>query len=125
MAKYMRLLFLTIDIIHLQAIHPLTKAAKNPDIIADKGSASAAPFAVRYSCDGAKMCLKSIRASPRIGGITIRNENCASFCFELPRSSPVAIVEPERDSPGRTATVCAMPMMKACSVEMFSRSFGL
>ena len=33
----------------------------------------------------------------------IRNENCASFSFLSPSIKPVAIVEPERESPGNTA----------------------
>ncbi len=35
----------------------------------------------------------SSRVSPRIGASTIRNENCATAAFLLPKSSPVAMVE--------------------------------
>ena len=45
----------------------------------------------------------SNNASPKIGGITIKKENCANFSFLLPNKSPVAIVLPERDKPGMTA----------------------
>ena len=77
------------------------------------GIAGSAECVVIYSADGAKICLKSISASPSIGGITIRKENCAYFSFELPNKSPVAIVVPERDKPGSTAHACAIPIMNA------------
>ena len=51
-------------------------------------------------------------------------ENCASFFRLLPRSKPVAMVEPLRESPGSTAHACAIPIIKACSGEIFSFSFG-
>ena len=60
-----------------------------------------------------------------MGGMTIRNENCASDSFLLPSSSPVAMVLPERDSPGITAQAWAIPMMKASFQEIFSFWRGL
>ena len=59
-------------------------------------------------------------ASPKMGGMTIRNENCANFSFLLPSSKPVAMVLPERLKPGSTATACAIPMTKACQGEICS-----
>ena len=50
-----------------------------------------------------KISIVSRRASPNIGTNTIRNENCAMFSFLLPSNRPVAIVVPERESPGSTA----------------------
>ena len=57
--------------------------------------------------------------------ITISNENWASFSFLLPSRRPVAMVEPDRDRPGSTATAWAMPMTKAWNGEMVSRWRGL
>ena len=67
----------------------------------------------------------SRRASPRMGGMTIRKENCASFSLLLPRRRPVAMVLPERERPGNTARAWAMPMTKACQGEIWSRWRGL
>ena len=64
--------------------------------------------------------MMSSKASPKIGGITIKKENCARFSFLLPNKSPVAIVLPERDRPGRTAQACAKPIIKASRMLMFS-----
>ena len=50
--------------------------------------------------------------SPRMGIRTIKNENFATSSFLTPSKSPVAIVVPERDKPGITATACASPIMK-------------
>lgn len=47
---------------------------------------------------------KERNASPSMGMRTIRNENCATCSFLLPSNKPVAMVVPERDSPGSTAT---------------------
>ena len=44
-----------------------------------------------------------MNASPKIGGITIKKENWASFALLFPNNKPVAIVDPERDKPGITA----------------------
>ena len=101
-------------IIHLQAMHPLTKAATKPTM---RGSVSISPNA-----SSPLTALSTSRsASPRMGGMTMRNENCASFSFLLPSKMPVAIVEPERERPGSTAAACAKPMMKASFIEIFSR----
>ena len=69
--------------------------------------------------------LKSSRASPRMGGMTIRNENWAIFSFLLPSIRPVAMVLPERLRPGSTAQACAMPMTKAFHGVIFSFWRGL
>ena len=113
MPKYTSLPFFTMFIIHLHATHPDRNAATKPMA---RGSAStlpnaASPFAA---------LMASSNASPRIGGMTMRNENCASFSFLLPSRSPVAMVLPERDSPGITAAACASPMMKASFMLIFS-----
>ncbi len=87
------------------AKHPDTNAARNPIIITGTDNPDSAgenpPF------------IKSRRASPKIGIITIRNENRATCSFLFPSMSPVAIVVPERESPGKTATACERPMMNA------------
>ena len=86
--------FLTMLIIHLQAAHPDRKAARKPTISAEvliSAFASDAPFMIS---------IPESNASPKIGGITIRKENCARVSFLLPRISPVAMVLPERESPG-------------------------
>ena len=64
--------------------------------------------------------IPSSSASPNIGGITIRKENCASFALLSPNNKPVAIVLPERDNPGNTAHACARQMINASYIEMFS-----
>ena len=100
-------------IIHLQARQPKMKDDTKPTA---RGRASIEPITfspfVIFST--------SSRASPKMGGITIRNENCASDSFLLPNSRPVAMVLPERDTPGSTATACASPMMKASFIEICS-----
>ena len=110
----MSLHFFTNEIIHLQAKHPEMNAARKPMMMAEVEMGVVVPCSARYSALGAKMCLKSRSASPRIGGITIRNENWASFCLLLPSRSPVAMVLPLLLKPGSTAHACAMPMMNAC-----------
>ena len=67
------------------------------------------------------MSITSRSASPSTGGMTIRKENCAIRSFLLPKSSPVAMVVPDLDRPGSTATACPIPMMKACNGEISSR----
>lgn len=59
----------------------------------------------------------SSKASPKIGGITIKNENCAKCSFLFPNIRPVAIVEPERERPGITAHACATPIIKASFID--------
>ena len=43
--------------------------------------------------------------SPIIGTRTIKKENLATSDFLLPKSNPVAMVDPEREIPGSTAQV--------------------
>ena len=120
-ANQISLPFFTMLIIHLQAKHPVTKAAMKPMSSTHVGVEAVATA----SATGENRSLASKRASPRMGGMTIRKENWASFSFLLPSSKPVAMVEPERDSPGSTATACAIPMTKACKGLMFSFWRGL
>ena len=112
MPKYISLHFLTMDIIHLQAKQPDTNAARKPITIADAERDVEAPCSARYSALGEMKCLTSSNASPKMGGITIRKENWASFSFLLPNSKPVAIVLPLLLKPGNTATACAIPIIK-------------
>ena len=123
MAQYMpnhtSLPFLTMLIIHLQAAHPDRKAARKPTISAEvliSAFASDAPFMIS---------IPESNASPKIGGITIRKENCARVSFLLPRISPVAMVLPERESHGITAQAWASPIMKASRLLIFSFCRGL
>ena len=67
----------------------------------------------------------SRRASPKMGGMTIRKENFARFSFLLPNNNPVAMVLPDRESPGNTAQACAKPIMNASRVLMESLIRGL
>ena len=61
--------FFTILIIHLQAIHPETKAARKP-------TASDAVLMPALTAEASFIIfIPSSKASPRIGGITIRKEN--------------------------------------------------
>ena len=94
---------MTISIMNLQARHPTTKAATKP----------AASGAEPIACAPRLPFINSRKVSPRIGASTIRKENCATVCLRLPSSSPVAIVDPERDRPGSAATACATPIRKA------------
>ncbi len=80
---------------------------------------SGAPAAMSIAST-ANILRASSTASPRMGIITIRNENLA-ICSRLsPMMMPVAIVDPERDRPGRTATAWAQPITKA-STKVMSR----
>ena len=109
------------EIIHLQAAHPERNAARNPSI------STPAPTgwpAVEADAEPIRSFMSS-RASPKMGGMTIRNENCASLSFLLPSMMPVAMVAPERDIPGRTAMAWAIPIMKAWKQEIFSLCLGL
>ena len=105
-------------IIHLQAMQPNTKAARKPTT---SGTVSMLPI----TFSPLAIFSVSSRASPKMGGITMRNENWASDSFLLPSSRPVAMVDPERDTPGSTATACARPMIKASFIEMCSFLRGL
>ena len=106
-------------IIHLQAMHPDMNAAKKPTI-SDKVDISAPAMEASFT-----IFIPSSKASPKIGGMTIRNENCANDSFLFPQISPVAIVEPERDNPGNTAQAWAKPMINASFILIFSFGRGL
>ena len=102
-ANQMSLPRLTMPIINLQAKQPTPKADMKPQ---RSGSES-----IEERLISPPTTSKSI--SPRIGASTIRNENCATADFLLPSRIPVAMVVPERESPGIDATACDRPMMKA------------
>jgi len=51
--------------------------------------------------------------SPKTGINTIKNENFATSSFLTPANNPVAMVDPERDNPGKMATACTIPINKA------------
>ena len=89
--------FFTMLIIHLQATQPEIKAAKKPII--------SAPILISALAAEAffTISIPESSASPKIGGITMRKENCASVSFLFHKISPVAMVLPERDNPGMTA----------------------
>lgn len=46
-----------------------------------------------------------------IAGTAKRNENAKSCFFSTPRSNPVEIVVPERETPGKIAIACETPMI--------------
>ena len=99
---------------NLQAAHPTKNEERNP---ATRGRVSTLPPKSPF--------MRSSRALPRIGGSTMRNENCAISSFRFPSSRPVAIVVPERDSPGMVAAACAKPMMKASRYDISCLLRGL
>ena len=99
----MSLPFFTISSIHLQAIHPTTNDATKPTIIASSPALSA-PATLTASVAGSSIFFMSSSPSPRIGIITMKNENLATSSFLSPNRIPVAIVDPERLRPGKTAT---------------------
>ncbi len=100
--------FLTMATIALQANRPARKAETNPttrQIGLSPPPSSAWPVAAfRMS----RAC------SPMIGIRTIRKENCAMTSRFTPQRRPVAMVVPERDSPGATAKAWPIPTTKAC-----------
>ena len=96
-------------------MQPKTKAATKP-IIAASGEMPT----MAWLKPSSKIFLVLSMASPKIGGITIRNEKCASFSFLSPSRSPVAMVLPERERPGSVAIAWAIPIIKAWTGEMFS-----
>ena len=99
MANQIRFPFRTNFTIQLQAKYPETNAAINPAITGLKSIAPNSPLA------------KSRNAAPKMGIITIRNENLATSSRCLPSISPVEIVEPERLRPGSTAMAWAIPII--------------
>ena len=56
----------------------------------------------------------------RTAGTPIMKEKATACSRETPRISPVEIVEPERESPGRGAIPCMIPIPRACFQLMFS-----
>ena len=111
----MSLLFLTISIINLQAKHPVRNAAKNPIKSGSQSIETAGSLAI-FSRDK--------KASPKMGTMTIKKEKLATFSFLSPNKIPVAMVVPERESPGSIAIVWAIPMMNASKYEMSSLGRG-
>jgi hypothetical protein len=87
------LLFLTNEIISLQAKSPVKKAARKPTdnsptlIVDNKKSSLIISFAI----------------FPKIKGTTIRKENLAAFDLSIPNNTEVAIVAPDLDMPGKIA----------------------
>ena len=108
--------FFTSSIIHLQAAHPTRKAAMNPTVRGIKPML----WDVNASPEPEIIFRQSRKASPRMGIITMKNENWASWSRRSPSKIPVAMVEPERLRPGRTAIAWAHPMIKA-SIQVISR----
>ena len=105
MANQLSLAFRTIEIITLQANNPDKNAERNPK---RRGIAPIDVDAIDKSPD--TNCKKD---SPRIGINTIKKENSVTLFLSTPQSKPAEIVDPERDSPGITATACAKPIMNA------------
>lgn len=89
-------------IIHVQAANPERKAAIKPT---DRGT-----IPIELIEDDASD--KSNIFAPIIGANTIRKENFAISPFLFPNSKPVAIVEPERETPGNTAKAWAIPIIR-------------
>jgi hypothetical protein len=114
-ANHINLPRFTNSIIHLQAKHPITKAAMKPTAIGNQPMDSVPAIA---SLDGIKIFFKSNNASPKIGIITMKNENDATCSRLSPMMIPVAMVLPERLNPGNTATAWAMPMINASVIDM-------
>jgi len=60
--------------------------------------------------------------APMMPGMESRNENvAASLRFDFKKSA-VAIVIPDREMPGKSATDWAMPMINACFIDIFEKS---
>ena len=104
----------------------INRQARQPVTNADTKPATITPAEIPVAAASPALLMRSSRASPRIGGSTIRNENCATTSRLLPSSRPVAIVVPERDRPGIAATACAQPMIHASRHDnsLFSRSLA-
>ena len=92
---------LTILTIQEQANNPDKKAAINP---IDNGKN---PI---VNSDEKSVFIKSRKAAPRIGIITIKNENRVISFLSVFNSRPVAIVAPLLEMPGITANACASPI---------------
>src|SRR5574344_668268 len=105
MEKYSSFAFFTMLIIHLQAAKPDTNAVREPMMIEREE--------VPEEAAEKSPPTKFKNASPKMGMSTMRNENCATELFFTPHRSPVEMVAPERESPGRTAMAWATPMITA------------
>ena len=89
-------------------MQPTMKAAIKPTAIAVKPTGdSASPGAAPSTFT------RSRSAWPRMGITTMKNENWATRSRLSPSRIPVAIVEPDRLRPGRTATAWAIPIINA------------
>lgn len=101
-------------IIHRQAINPQTKAAKKPNRSAARDIAS-----VVSDGDGfPELSRTFLSVAPNINGSTIRKENRAAVVRSIFKITAVAIVLPERESPGRMAAIiCDSPINKDFTVE--------
>jgi hypothetical protein len=91
---------LTKEIIHLQAISPVIKAAIKPAIngIKDALSAAISPPKISFAI------------LPNIRGTTIKKENRAAFSLSIPSNTEVEIVAPDLDIPGSIAIAWAIPI---------------
>ena len=92
-AKYDNLLFLTKEIIHVQATNPDKKAAIKPIV---KGRI----LALAKSIFPPK---RSLAILPKINGITIRKEKRAALVLSFPSKTEVEIVAPLLEIPGNIA----------------------
>lgn len=57
--------------------------------------------------------ITSFATFPRINGTTIKKEKRAACSRSIPKITDVPIVDPEREIPGRIATIWAIPIMIA------------
>jgi len=108
--KYVNLLFFTNFIIQVQANSPVRKAAIKPSSKPQKS------FCAVALISPLKMSLAIL---PKIKGTTIKKEKRAARSRSMCNSTEVEIVAPERDTPGRIAIACAMPMISAFRYETF------
>ncbi len=63
--------------------------------------------------------------APSITGMANRKANFMAAWRSQPLNKPVAMVNPERDSPGRMAKVWAIPTQNACNIVALSNGFGV
>ncbi len=75
--------------------------------IPSRNSAGATPASAP-----SRSCSSSRAVAPRMAGIDIRNESRAAATGRMPAAMPAAIVSPERESPGSTASPCASPIQR-------------
>ena len=79
------------------------RQAKYPDINAEKKPTKSAEIEMLFVADVKSPPIRLKKPSPKIGTITIRKENFATLSLLLPKMIPVAMVDPDLDSPGSTA----------------------